>query len=316
MPEHPPSTSPSPVQQGPDGPYMQLQGNDLRLTLWKDTDVNDAVELFNHPDVGKWACLRPYPYGPKDYQFIASILPLHRDLASSFLNVTPPPLGNLESCPMFPLSALRDDQGRVVGSANVGPSQKEVGAWEIAYDLHPSLQGKGIGRIMVQTLIEFTGWLGVKMVVAFCETSNIPSSSLLKKLGFTYVGEKLQQYPEDKGGDVRVIHGFNNLCTGIFPDDGESSSPILKETSAEAAKMNRFQAQLQSRASIPGSKKMKLTGTLFTVSCLYRYPDGENHQLGSYIAEQLGGRTIDIDNELAHLERKNKNKNGSGKARR
>ncbi|KAK6904632.1 hypothetical protein I203_105448 [Kwoniella mangroviensis CBS 8507] len=109
---------------------------------------------------------------------------------------------------------------------------------------------------------------------------------------------------------------FNNLCTGIFPDDGESSSPILKETSAEAAKMNRFQAQLQSRASIPGSKKMKLTGTLFTVSCLYRYPDGENHQLGSYIAEQLGGRTIDIDNELAHLERKNKNKNGSGKARR
>ncbi|WVW81197.1 hypothetical protein I302_103188 [Kwoniella bestiolae CBS 10118] len=107
---------------------------------------------------------------------------------------------------------------------------------------------------------------------------------------------------------------FNSLCTGIFPDDGESSSPILKETMAEAAKMNRFQAQLQSRASIPGSKKMKLTGTLFTVSCLYRYPDGENHQLGSYIAEQLGGKTLDLENELAHLGRKKQN--GGGKARR
>ncbi|WVW81198.1 hypothetical protein I302_103189 [Kwoniella bestiolae CBS 10118] len=202
-----PSSS-TPVQQGPDGPYMQIPGYDLRLTTWKESDVDDAVELFNHPDVGKWACLRPFPYNPSHYDFIQSLLPQHQSLALSFLDPTPPPLSVLEGCPMYPLSALRDETGRVVGSCNIGPSQKETGSWEIAYDLHPSLQGRGIARAMVGVVLGFARWMGVRRVVAFCETTNIPSASLLKKLGFIYIGDRTQQYPEDKGGDIRVIHGY------------------------------------------------------------------------------------------------------------
>ncbi|WWC90281.1 uncharacterized protein L201_005214 [Kwoniella dendrophila CBS 6074] len=84
---------------------------------------------------------------------------------------------------------------------------------------------------------------------------------------------------------------FNNLCTGIFPDDGESTTPILKETNAEPAKSSQF--NIQSRVSdLKGS-------VLFSVSCIYRYSDGQDHQLGSYIAEQLGGRTLAVEEHLS-----------------
>ncbi|WWC90282.1 uncharacterized protein L201_005215 [Kwoniella dendrophila CBS 6074] len=202
----------SPVQQGPEGPFLQLRNFDYRLTTWKEEDVDDAVELFDHPNVGKWACLRPFPYTPSHFDFISALIPQHLSIAQSFLSDNPPRLilEELAKCPMYPLSALRQSKtGKVVGSCNIGPSQKEIGSWEIAYDLHPDLQGKGIAKEMVKTLLEFSKWIGIEKVVAFCEPFNIPSSNLLKKLGFTYIGEKTLKYPEEKGGDERVIHGYS-----------------------------------------------------------------------------------------------------------
>ncbi|WWC57522.1 uncharacterized protein I303_100054 [Kwoniella dejecticola CBS 10117] len=94
---------------------------------------------------------------------------------------------------------------------------------------------------------------------------------------------------------------FNHLCTGIFPDDGEPESPILTETYAEYAKGNKL--SIQNRAIDAPVK-----GTVFWVSCMYRYPDGEMHQLGQYIAEKVGGRMVRYVNADAHLDGKKKDK--------
>ncbi|WRT63149.1 uncharacterized protein IL334_000052 [Kwoniella shivajii] len=91
---------------------------------------------------------------------------------------------------------------------------------------------------------------------------------------------------------------FNSLCAGIFPDDVDSNSPILTETMAEVASTSKIRLQGRSSSSSGSSEN------LFTVSCLYRYSDGEDHQLGSYIAEQAGGVMVDLDEENAHLRRK------------
>lgn len=62
--------------------------------------------------------------------------------------------------------------------------------------------------------------------------------------------------------NANLYFRFNNLCTGIFPDDGAASTPMLTETNAEPAKSNQF--KLQSRT--PGSDTSP--GVLFSVSCV------------------------------------------------
>ncbi|WRT63150.1 uncharacterized protein IL334_000053 [Kwoniella shivajii] len=205
------STRSSPVQRGPDGPYIQIPGQDLRLTNWKESDMEAAVELNNHPDIGKWACFRPYPYKPEDYDYRLNLISAHNSSAELFLSDTAPPLSALEKESELPLSAVRNSAGRLVGSCSIGPSQKEQGSWELAYDLHPSLQGKGAGKAMVAALLDLAKWLRIKRVVAFCEPVNLASAGLLKKSGFTYVGEKLQKFPEEKGGMEKVIHGYEKI---------------------------------------------------------------------------------------------------------
>jgi len=38
--------------------------------------------------------------------------------------------------------------------------------WEIAYDLDPLYWGKGLGRGMIEFLVNWAGWLGVDVVTA------------------------------------------------------------------------------------------------------------------------------------------------------
>ncbi|WWC67373.1 uncharacterized protein I206_101281 [Kwoniella pini CBS 10737] len=94
---------------------------------------------------------------------------------------------------------------------------------------------------------------------------------------------------------------FNHICTGIFPDDGEPDTPILIETYAEYSKGSKLSIQNKEIDS-------PVKGVVFLVSCIYRYPDGELHQIGEYIAEKVGGRVVRYVNPDAHLDGKKKEK--------
>ncbi|WWC67372.1 uncharacterized protein I206_101280 [Kwoniella pini CBS 10737] len=196
------------IQDGPNGPYIQLPNHNLKLTLWQETDVNDAVALFNHPDIGRWSITRPYPYTTQDYKYISSAIPSLEKLALSLINESSPDLKSISTAPIFPLSALRNNKGKVVGFCSIGYSQKEKGSWEIAYDLHPDLQRKGIATVMVKSILDFVKGLGVERVIAFVESTNIPSASLLRRCNFTFVEHKSQNWAEENGCGSRLLNWY------------------------------------------------------------------------------------------------------------
>ncbi|WVR03044.1 hypothetical protein IAU60_000033 [Kwoniella sp. DSM 27419] len=202
--------SPSPVKLDQSGPYLPLAGQtEYRLTPWREDDVDYAVALFNHPAIGKYSCLRPYPYLPKNYDFYLPYLTQLNDFGETLATSrTPPPPSELTKCPVSPLSALREVSiGRVVGQISFFPSPRTDG-WELAYDVHPDLQGRGLARAMIGAISDLMRYVGIKRVIAFCETTNAPSAGLLRKAGFTQFMTKMQAWPEEKGGGERETIGF------------------------------------------------------------------------------------------------------------
>nr|ODN85747.1 hypothetical protein L203_04621 [Cryptococcus depauperatus CBS 7841] len=205
--------TPAPVRiDGTESYIPLLNFPEIRLTPWKEDDVDDMVKLYNTPAIGKWACRRPYPYKKEHTDFIISTLPsldASIDIIKSSLPHPPSSPSQMQSIRCFPFSALRViSTGKVIGSVIVGPGEKEEGVWEIGYDLLPSYWGKGIGKCMILSTLEFLRWLGIKRVVAFYQPENIASGAVLSRLGFTKYVEKELEWPEEKGGDKRLVYGM------------------------------------------------------------------------------------------------------------
>ncbi|WVQ82837.1 hypothetical protein IAT38_004970 [Cryptococcus sp. DSM 104549] len=190
--------------------YMPVPGRpELRFTPSTENDIDDLVSLFGHPLIGKWAYRRQYPYTKESTAFLIDLLPKAQDYLSAISASlpSPPPDFPMES---FPLSAVREtDTGRLVGYVYASPSPREPGGGvEIAYDIQPELWGRGIGKAMISGLLEFAKWSKVKRVLAYCEENNVGSGAVLRKCGFTKYKEMTLEWPEDKGGGERLIHGY------------------------------------------------------------------------------------------------------------
>lgn len=85
---------------------------------------------------------------------------------------------NSEKPKRYLLRALRTAEGQMIGNTDlfsftvaendetspVEDRGKEK--WEIAYDLDPLYWGKGLGRGMIEFLVNWAGWLGVDVVTA------------------------------------------------------------------------------------------------------------------------------------------------------
>ncbi|WVQ82836.1 hypothetical protein IAT38_004969 [Cryptococcus sp. DSM 104549] len=203
-------TNPSPVVIDSDEAYIPLTGNPhLRLTPWRESDLDDAMILFNSPEVGKWARSRPYPFTPADAQTtIFSLLPATYSYLTTLraLYPSPPPFPTER---IFPFGALRDMQtGHLVGRALVAQSKQIEGAWEVAYDLLPAYWGKGVGTGMLRAMLTYAKWLGVNRMIAHCEAPNLASGAILRKSGFIKIEEMEVDWPEDKGGGKRQAHRY------------------------------------------------------------------------------------------------------------
>ncbi len=89
----------------------------------------------------------------------------------------------------FPVFVAEDD-GVVVGFSSIGPFR----AWAAyKYTVENSIyvkadcKGKGIGKILLQPLIEASKTLGMHTIVAGIDASNTASINLHKQFGFTEV---------------------------------------------------------------------------------------------------------------------------------
>ena len=82
--------------------------------------------------------------------------------------------------------------GRHAGCAGLRPYQASEGLYEMGVHLLPEFWGQGIAREASEVIIPYAfGSLGAAAIVAGHHPHNAASGRLLKKLGFSYQGDKL-----------------------------------------------------------------------------------------------------------------------------
>ncbi|ODO01752.1 hypothetical protein I350_06581 [Cryptococcus amylolentus CBS 6273] len=218
-----PTPTPCPIQLGPTSTsstsiaYIPLKGAEgFRLTPAGEGDLDDLVDLYNRPELGKWACRRPYPYIKAHTNFLN--IPANAPILTSILRTLSLPSTSTnddddarKARASFIFNALREEStGKVVGMVFIGPSDQSGsgsgGLWEVGYDLSPEYWGRGLGRRMVQGALEYAKWAGVTQVCAFHQPENTASAALLSKIGFTKHSERLVEWPEEKGGGKRLCY--------------------------------------------------------------------------------------------------------------
>lgn len=91
-----------------------------------------------------------------------------------------------------------DSAGRLVGSGGfVGPP--DDGVVEIGYEIAPEFRGKGYATAAARAMVEKARTLGaVHTVIAHTLANANPSTSVLRKAGFRFVGE----VPDEEQGTV------------------------------------------------------------------------------------------------------------------
>ncbi|EIW73049.1 hypothetical protein TREMEDRAFT_59212 [Tremella mesenterica DSM 1558] len=89
---------------------------------------------------------------------------------------------------------------------------KEKRTWEISYDLSPEIQGRGMGTIMVDTVMNsWVRLLGIERVVGVVQIDNPASAAVLRKNGFKRIQSSIVQWPLEKGGDFREVEEWEWL---------------------------------------------------------------------------------------------------------
>lgn len=81
-----------------------------------------------------------------------------------------------------------DDDGSLVGFGGWKGAPKD-GTVELGYAVAPARQGRGIATAAVRELVARAGTAGVKRVIAHTLPEESPSTGVLKRCGFRYVGE-------------------------------------------------------------------------------------------------------------------------------
>ncbi|WVW81196.1 hypothetical protein I302_103187 [Kwoniella bestiolae CBS 10118] len=204
-----------PVKKSDKGePYIPLilpshPDDDIRLTPWKEDDLDDIIELFNLPNVEKWGRSRPSPFTQSHaaelIPEIQSHLPFLLSLVSSHPN--PPDLSTYpkQRVRLSPLGALRDTHGKIIGTLGFKtPSEPGSGGeWEVTYNLHDGYAGRGIGGAMVRVAVQWGRWLRIRRLIAHTEADNFASNRVLSKNGFFIRSERAVEWPEHRGGGRR-----------------------------------------------------------------------------------------------------------------
>ncbi|WVQ64237.1 uncharacterized protein L199_002399 [Kwoniella botswanensis] len=175
---------------------------DLRLTPWKEDDLDDLIELFNLPNIENWGRGRPSPFTRSDAEDLIPEIQSHLSF-----NLSP----SLSTYPktrvrLSPLGAVRTEQGKVIGTMGVKPPLKPESEWEVTYNVHDDYAGRGIGNAMVGVAVDLARWLGIERLIAHTERGNLASNHILRKNGFVIQAEIMVEWPEHRGGGQKEAY--------------------------------------------------------------------------------------------------------------
>ena len=95
----------------------------------------------------------------------------------------------------YPVLVAIDDHGQVAGYASFGPWRPHDGfrhTVENSVYVGPGHRGSGIGRGLMQALIERARQLEKHVMIAFIESENRASIHMHQQLGFIHVGQMRQ----------------------------------------------------------------------------------------------------------------------------
>lgn len=95
----------------------------------------------------------------------------------------------------YPVLVAIDDDGQVAGYASFGPWRPHDGfrhTVENSVYVSPDHRGSGIGRSLMQALIERARQLEKYVMIAFIESENRASVHMHQQLGFIHVGQMRQ----------------------------------------------------------------------------------------------------------------------------
>ncbi|WRT63147.1 uncharacterized protein IL334_000050 [Kwoniella shivajii] len=201
--------------------------HDVIITPWREDDIDDMVDLYNHPSVARYAVTRPIPYTYKDASFLSIEIANTRSFLDELPNrlPTPPSKTSYPHGEISPFGAVRiRDTQKLIGSLHVRPSGYSPGNWEISYYLNPNYTRRGIGSEMIRKGVQLAKWLGVERIVAFTAAENIPSNVVLKKTGFTIYSDHIIDWPEFLGGGKKDVYTWDQY---LVPFEGKGP-PIVE----------------------------------------------------------------------------------------
>ncbi len=92
---------------------------------------------------------------------------------------------------LYPLYVMKHDN-KVVGFASLSPFREKAGYWPVAENtvyVHDDYQKRGIGRALMEKIIEHALQSGLKVITAWIDSTNGGSILMHEKLGFYHVGE-------------------------------------------------------------------------------------------------------------------------------
>lgn len=150
-----------------------MKSERLGFSLWQEEDLEAAKLLWGESDVTRYIC------GPGVFTSdeIADRLALEIRNGREF---------HIQYWPVFFL-----ETGELAGCCGLRPCREEAGAYEMGVHFRKKFWGQGYALEAARRVIEYAFCsVNAKKLFAGHHPENLRSSSLLKKLGFTYLEDE------------------------------------------------------------------------------------------------------------------------------
>ncbi|KAF5075401.1 Acetyltransferase (GNAT) domain protein [anaerobic digester metagenome] len=147
---------------------IELITSRLRLRNYTSADLDFVMSMWNDPEMGKYM---PDPaYDDIDESYRKALNELQDD----------------EECRY--LIAERSDTGERIGACSFLPSP-DGRIYDLGYSVHSDHWNQGYATEMAQAMIDHAQANGAEKITAPVHQENIASNAVMKKLGFTVIGE-------------------------------------------------------------------------------------------------------------------------------
>ncbi len=104
----------------------------------------------------------------------------------------------------FSLAAYTDD-GQLVGIALAEPRKWNRSLWIWEFHIESAYQGQGVGRLLMEALVNKARAAGLRIMVAEAQNTNVAAIGFYRKLGFAIEGVDISYYTNndlEPGGEV------------------------------------------------------------------------------------------------------------------